>query len=409
MKLFKYIQKGAKMGSKRKKFVNGIVSISLFTTGLFALGSILFSMRQGELSEYLESSKNQKAFNVISKLDQKGFQKDLKRVGQDCNTTPSCIEIAQVIIKLKNRAIDYEIFLTKTLRYSPDSTYILDIREIIKEIEKTSKLTFGITLEGAKKIGIGSAGELADYGFKHEKWSKPKFGVIIDTINIQTERLAAIASQATNLIEKESNEINQISNNLASSFYLLVASEIILFVLVNGIDFVNNNADPESDNEFNFKKIQPKVKPLSASLLFAFIIMLLGQILLRNEGKQELISNCRDNTMQSINIINSIKAQQIQNPIDLLPLMYKSDYCEKYISEDALNSISVIEKRIPSQTSLAIELKSEALRVEADEYQDRENELSDFSKNSLFSILILNVLALSFLAIHLKIDSDDIG
>ena len=74
-----------------------------------------------------------------------------------------------------------------------------------------------------------------------------------------------------------------------------------------------------------------------------------------------------------------------------------------------MNSINVIEKRIPSQPSLAIELKSEALRVEADEFQDRENELSEFSKNSLFSILILNVLALSFLAIHLKIDSDDIG
>ena len=90
MKLFKYIQKGSKMGSKRKKFVNGIVSISLFTTGFFALGSILFSMRQGELSEYLESSKNQKAFNIISKLDQKGFQKDLKIVCQDCNASPSC-------------------------------------------------------------------------------------------------------------------------------------------------------------------------------------------------------------------------------------------------------------------------------------------------------------------------------
>ena len=74
-----------------------------------------------------------------------------------------------------------------------------------------------------------------------------------------------------------------------------------------------------------------------------------------------------------------------------------------------MNSINVIEKRIPSQPSLAIEPKSKALRVEADEFQDRENELSEFSKNSLFSILILNVLALSFLAIHLKIDSDDIG
>ena len=123
--------------------------------------------------------------------------------------------------------------------------------------------------------------------------------------------------------------------------------------------------------------------------------MLLGQILLRNEGKQELISSCRENTMQSINIINSIKAQQIQNPTDLLPFMRTSDYCEKFISEDSLNSINVIEKRIPSQPSLAIELKSEASRVEADEFQDRENELSEFSKNSL-SILILNVLALSF-------------
>ena len=98
--------------------------------------------------------------------------------------------------------------------------------------------------------------------------------------------------------------------------------------------------------------------------------------------------------MQSINIINSIKAT---DPKSYRPLaIHTSDYCEKFISEDSLNSINVIEKRIPSQPSLA-ELKSEALRVEADEFQDRENELSEFSKNSLFSILILNVLALSFL------------
>ena len=123
-------------------------------------------MRQGELSEYLESSKNQKAFNIISKLDQKGFQKDLKIVSQDCNASPSCVEMAQVIIKLKNRAIDYEIFLAKTLGYASNSSYILDIRELIKEIEKTSQLAFGITLEDAKKIGIGSTH--TEYGFKHK-------------------------------------------------------------------------------------------------------------------------------------------------------------------------------------------------------------------------------------------------
>ena len=245
------------MGSKRKKFVNGIVSISLFTTGFFALGSILFSMRQSELSEYLESSKNQKAFNIISKLDQKGFQKDLKIVNQDCNATPSCVEMAQVIIKLKNRAIDYEIFLAKTLGYAPNSSSILDIRELINDMVMTSQLAFGITLEDAKKIGIGSAEELTEYGFKHEKWSNQKFGVVIDTINPLTKRLAGIASQVTNLIKNESNQINQISNNLASSFYLLVAAQMLLFILVNGIDF-RINADPESDNSLTSERSSQK-------------------------------------------------------------------------------------------------------------------------------------------------------
>ena len=190
---------------------------------------------------------------------------------------------------------------------------------------------------------------------------------------------------------------------------MLVVFEILLFLIVNGIEFANNNADPELNYEFNLHKLQRKVKPLTIALCLSFSIMLIGQVLLSYEGNDEAVRHCREATRNSILFLNSISPLQLNSNKELLELLETPGYCGRFISEgDALAILNLQEKAInyPSQ---ADEFTAEVLRIEADNYQKLSASYSSFSRQALFLILVLNVLFLSSLALHLKMDSEDIG
>ena len=68
----------------------------------------------------------------------------------------------------------------------------------------------------------------------------------------------------------------------------------MVFVLVNSADFLISNANSDAISLISLTKPQDKTKPLLASILLAFICLLIGQFLLYRESEWSLISNCRE-------------------------------------------------------------------------------------------------------------------
>jgi len=175
------------------------------------------------------------------------------------------------------------------------------------------------------------------------------------------------------------------------------------------MDIINNNADPNKDNEFNVNNIQQKVKPLSISVLFTFILMITGQFLLKKETNIEYINHCRRLNQQNINFLNTVKSYREIDLSQQLKYINSPIYCDKFIDINDQNEINRLSEIAFKNPALNQEFQAFKATKLADNYQEKTQTQSEISRNLLFAMLILNVTSLAFLAFHLKIDSEDIG
>ena len=164
-------------------------------------------------------------------------------------------------------------------------------------------------------------------------------------------------------------------------------------------------------NEFNIKKIQPKVKPLSISILLSFMVMLTAQILLFSENKRIELSHCRETNKQDIQFLNLIQTYdkpQLANSI--LEKFVTSQSCNDWLSASDQTMMKKLNSlRLQNDSETKIEAQNEIARLYADAYMREDSKMSNNAKNILLFSLIANVTSMAMLSIFLRMDSEDIG
>ena len=400
--------------SARNLVIKKIFKLVIFTTTIFALGSVLFSLEQKKFTSNLEERESLNALTFSLKLDKVVFNQELKNIKIECEKKINlidCKQLATLLTKSRNRAKDYKTLLTNTLDLSEKDNFVKELVNYEKRFNKITKKTFGLSFSEAKSKGILSIEDFINISKNEGDLDQIKNKDLDKTLfKIKNQINQMISFLENDFLNNEKfSNIPNIYINLNKLFYFLIVSEIGLFLLVNLMDIINNNADPQKENEFNLKNIQQKVKPLTISVLFTFILMICGQFLLKKEANSEYIAHCRRLNQQNINFLNTVKAYPDLDLSKQLKYINSPIYCDKFIDENDQNEINRLSEITSKNPSLNQEFQAFKATKLADNYQEKTQNQSEISRNLLFAMLILNVTSLAFLALHLKIDSEDIG
>lgn len=399
----------------RHRFVKKLVIASILTSSIFGAGSIYYGISQGDHEEALNLRKNLRALDISLSIENTFVLNEGRAKEKKCSKAKpgNCEELIERLITINNRIQDYKIFATSTLGLRSDSAAIEILTNSQKEINEFSNKYFGkklVTEDGQDFTTVQQF--LESIGTPREKGNR-RMPVSKEEIHLNSDILT---SKVKNNLTIFSSSIQQSStanskNRLAASLGLLIALELLLFLCVNTIDITNNNADPSIGNEFNPKKIQSKVKPLSISILLSFMVMLTAQILLFSENKRIELSHCRETNKQDIQFLNLIQTYdkpQLANSI--LDKFVTSKSCNDWLSVSDKIMISKLNSlRLQSDANTKIEAQNEIARLYADAYMREDSKMSNVAKNILLFSLIANVTSMAMLSIFLRMDSADIG
>ena len=400
--------------SERNLVIKKIFRLVIFTTTFFALGSILFSLEQRKFTSNLEKKESLNALIFSLKLDKVVFKKEVNNVKIVCDKKiklTDCEKLAILLTKARNRAKDYKTLLTKTLGLSDKDYFVKELVNYEKGFNNITKRTYGLSFSEAKLRGIVSIEDFINISKTEGNIANTKNQNLDKTLkSIKNQINLMILFLENDFLKNEvSNNIPNIYINLNKLFYFLIIFEICLFLLVNLMDIINNNADPKKGNEFNLNNIQQKVKPLTISVFFTFILMICGQFLLKKEANSEYITHCRSLNQQNINFLNTVKSYREIDLSQQLKYINSPIYCDKFIDINDQNEINRLSEIAFKNPALIQEFHAFKATKLADNYQEKSQTQSEISRNLLFAMLILNVISLAFLAFHLKIDSEDIG
>ena len=143
--------------SARNLVIKKIFRLVIFTTTIFALGSVLFSLQQKKFSSNLEKKESLNALTFSLKLDKVVFNKELKSTKTACAkeiNLINCKQLATLLTKSRNRAKDYKTLLTKTLELSDKDNFVKELVNYEKGFNNITKRTYGLSFSEAKLRGI---------------------------------------------------------------------------------------------------------------------------------------------------------------------------------------------------------------------------------------------------------------
>lgn len=401
--------------TKRHLLVSRLVVLSLGMAGLFGVASVLFALAQNRFSSALDSKQSIAAFELSVDIDTEYLVQGFKASAVECDPVDiqSCTKLIASMAMVKNRLEDYRILFVKTLDYANNSQIVSDLSDFSSEVDNSAKRIFGLSLKEAASLGLLSPEAMIAHAAEMQTFNLQQ----IDFDNALLDLRTDFVDRIFNRLDQELKVIDQADVSIAEKFiwlrrvfFFVFAVEVLIFLLVNGIDIVNNNADPDRNFEFTFQKIQPKVRPLVLSLAFAFVAMLAGQYLLYREGKLNYLDSCRSLNKQNIGFFNSIESYS--DPDVFLPLHSKflpPQYCSELIEDKLAKPLSSLPAAEDSSASIKQQILGYKLRLYADAYQDSLSVLSEETQWYLFSILIFNVASLTVMSVFLRYDSKDIG
>ncbi len=399
--------------SKRHDLVSKILKTSIGFAALFGATSVFYAVAEANLGKSLEKESALSALRVTLAIDKISLNQEIIKSEGECsfNNSIDCGSYVKSLVKAKNRIKDYKILLTKTLGYSPKSDEASTLEKYRKEIDTLTRDQFGLSLSEAREKNIISIDQFIEHITKNQKSGKLK------QVPESREKLSAIFSQSIEYLGKDIANSEQIKKDTYSSystlrraFLMLLIAEVTVFILVNIADFLNNNADPEQIDKISICQLQAKTKPLLASILLAFICLLIGQLLLYRESERSLIGNCREINRQNISLVGSLDAYpEIENKSTIIPLIQPRQKCVDFIEQLIGTDINMLDSYNPDTEQLRLEIAKMKLRKYADGYQEKGSKFDQRTSNLLLSILIANVASLVALSIFLRQDSEEIG
>jgi len=395
--------------SKRHSQVRRLFTYSLVLTGVFAFGSIIYSIAQNRFKTRLDINEAQNALKLSTYVDNLLFKDRLKAEVMKCKPSSilTCKKTLKIASQIRNRSSDYTIVLTKTLNYSPEENIVKEFYNISNRIDNQIGLIFGLSLSKARKDGISTIDAFIEKQLKSKSYNKLTNN-LDELVNIEKrfiQRIQGLYVESTSLSVNAQNLYDQ----LRLSFTVIVVLEISLFIVVNIIDLINNNADPINYFESSLKSIQPKVKPLAVSLMFTFILIVMSQVLLYKEGRVQFIDHCRSLNQQSISFSKNLEAISAPLSNSLNTMLEPPLYCISFVEQEFLNDLESFDNIKSTNDKFRFDNINYKLMLYADSYQESVSSLSGNNSNILFLILVFNVAALVSMSIHFKLDSDDIG
>lgn len=399
--------------SKRHDLVSQILKTSFVFAALFGATSVFYAFAEARLGESLEKESALSALRVTLAIDNISLSQEIIKSEAECSlrSIKDCDSYVKSLVKVKNRIKDYKILLTKTLGYSPQSDEASILEEQRKAIDTLTHYHFGLSLNEAREKNIISIDQFIEHISQNQN-SKRSIKA-----SENHEKLSEIFSKSIKFLSENIANIERIEKDTYSSyhilgraFFMLLIAEVIVFILVNMADFLNNNADPEEIDIISINNLQPKTKPLLASIFLAFTCLLIGQLLLYRESERSLIGHCREINRQNISLMGSLDVYpNLENKSSIIPLINPGKNCLSYIEPLVGNDIRKLNNYTPDTKQLKLEIAKMKLRKYADGYQDKESEFDQKTSSLLLSLLIINVASLVALSIFLRQDSEEIG
>ena len=401
--------------TNRHRFVKKLVVASILTSSIFGAGSIYYGVSQSDHEEALNLRKNLRALDISLSIENTFVLNEEKPKETECDgkNPGDCEELIERLITINNRIQDYKIFATTSLGLRSDSAAVETLTNSQNEINEFSNKYFGkklVTEDGQDFTTVQQFMEsVSTPGEKGNRtMTTPEENIYLSSDKLTSE-IKKKLSTFSSLIQQPS--AGNSAKSLAASLGLLIALEILLFICVNTIDITINNSDPSIGNEFNPKTIQPKVKPLSISMLLSFMVMLTAQILLFSENKRIELSHCRETNKQDIQFLNLIQTYdkpQLTNSV--FEKFATSKSCNDWLSASDKTMIKKLKSlRLQNDSDTKIEAQNEIARLYADAYKREDSKMSDNAKNILLFSLVANVTSMAMLSIFLRMDSADIG
>lgn len=403
-----------KITSKRHAFVKRMVLLTFLMTGIFGLSSVMYALAQAKYSSNLEQERSLKALKTTLSIDKKYLIRELQESSSRCHieNVQSCYDLLTNITKTRNRLEDYSIILRKSLHLEKGIELIASIEAAREMVDELTEELFGLSMSKANELRIRTIEEYITFIDKHQK--------NIATERESNEKRVELEKVVTEMHEEIDNAIN--SNEsiekdtldlykwFRSVFWILISSQILLNLSVYFIDLITNNADPEAANEFTYKKVFPKVKPLALTYLLAIVAMISAQSLLHRQGEINMINHCRELNKQNIGFINTLNTyNNSTRSLGVISGMIPTKYCSNLINPIISENLSEFENYQTSDQANRIEVISMILRIYADGYQERVSALTQGTQTILFFILILNVASMTSMSVFLWFDSADIG
>ncbi len=404
-----------KIPSLRHKTVKKLVAVSLGITSIFGLNSFFYSINEHKLSNAAGQIEAIEALNTTANIDKISIFENLKKQSIYCKKDfpENCQNYFNALIQVKNRSKDYKIALLETIELNENHPIFASIASVSLKADQIASNGFGLSFNNAKKLNIATASEYINRVIENENANINNFNQIESGLSTNLNKLYLAVKS---LKERESlgrEPIQHLKRKLNISYLILIISEAILFLIVCSVDIINNNISDDSiEGKLNKKNkvlfIVPKVRPLMLSFLFALISVIIGQSLLSYEIDNIVLGHCRKMNLQNIFSYNNLESIPYKNRVAILNLMKSPVYCNKYLSNDSKVSINQLNKYRVSDYKVLHEIQGYKIRLYADSYNRMENSRSQKQSKLLVSLLVFNVLALTFTAIFLQADSKEI-
>ncbi len=236
-----------KLTSVRHKVVKRLVVLSLGVTSIFGVNSFFFSFSQNSLDgaishiEALEALKTSSAtdqISTISKLNKNSFQ---------CsnNYPKECEGYFEALIQVRNRMLDYKITFAETLGLKTDHKINSQLSRVLNQAGIVASDAFKISFEDAKRRKIATAAEYIS-ALNFDSLQVNNFLTTNKRLNAEINILYSQISEWIDSQYQEGKPLPTLVNELNIAYLILVFAEICLFLLVCIIDFLNNNAYPQS-------------------------------------------------------------------------------------------------------------------------------------------------------------------
>jgi len=227
----------SKQAELAKKIFWSVIAVS----SIFGINTIIFSIVRNIAQASASKIETKEALAFSIEQDRPLFTNNWQREMQSCNNVMSEKNIGLItdLMILRNRTEDYISVLEDSLNFRASETQVTSLINLRQQIDSIFKDDFGMSLEAAKSIGIRDADSYA------KKVSQLKRSNMLCSNVISVKRSSKISFEklksTVSSLPADRIDFTKIESQSTLLFYLLISTEILVFLLISSIDLWNTS------------------------------------------------------------------------------------------------------------------------------------------------------------------------